>query len=357
MSSADRIPSIETFVSVADLPSDAAVLWETRTDLTLFSRREWWETVQAAAMPDGTTACFVLCRLAGRPAALFPMQRSSGMSRFVSLTTPYTCLYTPLLAGSLDEADRCAVFRCFGRLCRGCATTRLDSLPAEWPWLDALAAGARKSGLVPLRFDHFGNWHERLDGTGWAGYLAGRPGALRETIRRRLRRADRMPDARLSVYRDSEDLAAGIAAFEAVYARSWKDPEPFPAFNAALMRTMAGQGVLRLGVWSIGAEPVAAQIWLVERGCATVLKLAHDEAFKAHSPGTVLTASMLRLLLDGEGVQAIDFGRGDDAYKRGWVGERRQRVGFVLANPLRLSGLMELARHHLGRLRSAVRRR
>ena len=59
-----------------------------------------------------------------------------------------------------------------------------------------------------------------------------------------------------------------------------------------------------------------------------MLKLAHDEAFKAHSPGTVLTALMLRHLLDQEHVARIDFGRGDDAYKQGWAVERRQqRIG------------------------------
>lgn len=347
---------IETFVSVASLPSDADVLRGAGTGASLFSSVEWWQTVQAAAMPDGATPCFVLCRSAGRPVGLFPMQRRRGSSQLASLTTPYTCVYTPLLAGSLEDADRCAVFRSFARFCRGWATIRLEPLPAEWPWLNALETAVRSAGLVPLRFDHFGNWHERLEAGGWAGYLAGRPGALRETIRRRLRRAEQVSDARFTVYRGPEDLSAGIAAFELVYARSWKDPEPFPAFNAALMRAMAGVGLLRLGVWSIGAQPVAVQLWLVEQGCATVLKLAHDEAFKAHSPGTVLTALMLRLLLDGELVRAIDFGRGDDAYKRGWVGDRRQRVGLVLANPMRLPGLMALGRHQFGRLRAMARR-
>jgi CelD/BcsL family acetyltransferase involved in cellulose biosynthesis len=68
----------------------------------------------------------------------------------------------------------------------------------------------------------------------------------------------------------------------------------------------------------------------------------------------VLTALMLRLMLDGEGVREIDFGRGDDPYKQGWASERRQRVGLVLVNPRRIAGLVELARHRLGRLRAAL---
>jgi len=342
------IDPVETFVSVADLPADAAELWDT----SLFGSRLWWETVLAAAMPAGTTACFMLCRIRGRPAALFPMRRPAGRSAFESLTTPYTCLYAPLLAGWLSAAEGQAVFRAFGAVCRGWALTRLDAMAAEWPFLPALTDGVGGAGLIPLRFDHFGNWTEHLGTDGWAGYLAARPGALRETIRRRLRRAERMADAAFTVFAGPAGLAAGIASFESVYDRSWKDPEPFPAFNAALMRATAAAGTLRLGVWSVGAQAVAAQVWVVEHKRATVLKLAHDEAFKAHSPGTVLTALMLRRLLDDEGVREIDFGRGDDAYKRGWARDRRQRIGIVFANPWRVQGLRAIGRHVLGRLRA-----
>ena len=68
------------------------------------------------------------------------------------------------------------------------------------------------------------------------------------------------------------------------------------------------------------------------------------------SPGTVLTALMLRHLLDNEHVARIDFGRGDDAYKQGWAAERRQRVGVLLVDPWRPAGLMALLRHVSGRV-------
>ena len=91
-----------------------------------------------------------------------------------------------------------------------------------------------------------------------------------------------------------------------------------------------------------------------DAGHATVLKLAHDEACKAHSPGTVLTALMLRHLLDQEHVDHIDFGRGDDPYKQGWATQRRQRIGLLLVNPWSAAGSTTLLRHALGRLPSRV---
>jgi hypothetical protein len=267
------------------------------------------------------------------------------------LTTPYTCLYEPLIAPGVT--DRGAIFKAFARFCRPFATTRLDALD---PAIEAeIATGGKLAGLAVAHFDHFGNWHEDVAGLDWTEWLARRPGALRETIRRRTRRADRLADARFELFDNHNGIAEGVSAFETVYARSWKDPEPYPAFNPAQIRAAASLGVARVGVWWIGETPAAAQFWIVEHGRAMVLKLAHDEAFKAHSPGTVLTAWMIRHMIEREHVAAVDFGRGDDDYKQGWVADRRQRTGLLLINPRHPRGMIVLARHTLGRIKARLR--
>ena len=280
------------------------------------------------------------------------------------LTTPYTVLYQPLTAPGLDAAGLRAVGGALGRACRAWSTLRLDALDADWPGLDPLLAGARAAGLVAQRFDHFGNWYEDVSGRGWDEYLAGRPGDLRETIRRKTRACARDPRVSLEMVRapdaapdaPSDALGSAIAAYEEVYARSWKEPEPFPRFGPGLMRAAARAGALRVGVLRVNGRPVAAQYWTVCDGAATVLKLAHDEAFKSLSPGTVLTAHLIRGLLD-EGVSGLDFGRGDDGYKRAWAGRRRQRVGVLLINPRRPAGLAALGRLAAGGLRRWIARR
>ena len=142
----------------------------------------------------------------------------------------------------------------FAALCRPSGVTRLDALPAEWDHLSDLRTGAHQAGLRTLRFDHFGNWHEDVATLDWSAYLRGRPGALRETIRRRLQRAEQQPDARFDLFTHPEQMDQAVEAFESIYRRSWKDPEPFPTFNAALIRATAALGLLRLGVWSIGPD-------------------------------------------------------------------------------------------------------
>ena len=263
----------ETFASIAALPPEALTLLD--PSASPFAVRAWWEVVLAHAMPVGTEASFVTIRSAGQVLALLPMLRTG--NRLSSLTTPYTCEYTPLFAAGLDPATQVAAMTAFGRFCRSSGVVRLDAMPAEWEGLHDLQAGARQAGLRVLRFNHFGNWYEDVGGLDWSTYLLRRPGALRETIRRRLRRAEKLPFQRFDLFTQPAQMDQAAEAFKSVYRRSWKDAEPFPTFNVALMRAMAELGLLRFGVWSIGTEPVAVQVWVVKDGHAVVLKLAHDE--------------------------------------------------------------------------------
>ena len=314
------------------------------------SRRAWFAATEAAALPDGVAARFVGVRGEAGPLGLLPLAVGGPAH---SLTSPYSVLFQPLLA---PGADAGAMGRIMGQALRTHPTVRLEALAPEWTGLTPWLAGLRQAGLLSACFDHFGNWSIDVAGLGWEGYLAGRPGALRETIRRKGKAAARDASVRFDIVQDAEGLPRALAAYEAVYARSWKVPEPFPHFNAALLGRLAPLGLMRLGVLWQGEVPMAAQYWTVAGGTATVLKLAHDETARALSPGTLLTAHMVRGLL-GEGVQVLDFGRGDDLYKQQWTEVRRQRIGVMLANPRRPAGLVALGRQWAGDLRRRLRTR
>jgi hypothetical protein len=294
----------------------------------------------------------LLVRLDGVAVALFPMLYDPSNKCLRALSTPYTCRYEPVLACGVGQTSK--IFDALAQHCHSYPVTRLDALD---PSLEAeISRSAKAAGLAVAHFAHFGNWHETLTRSDWASFLASRPGPLRETIRRRTKKAEQMGGAKIQLFDQNTGLDAGISAFETVYARSWKQPEPYPTFNAAQMRAAAGLGIGRLAVWSVNGVPAAAQFWIVERRQATLLKLAHDEAFKAHSPGTVLTAWMIRHMIDMEHIAALDFGRGDDDYKKSWVSMRRQMIGLLLINQRSPRGLLELARHRTGEFAGRFRR-
>ena len=233
---------------------------------------------------------------------------------------------------------------------------QFDAIDEAWPALAAFESGLRDAGFLCSRYDHFGNWREPLSGRSCDQYLAERDGSLREIVRRR-GRALEIQQAKFGVHSTIDGIDAAIAAYELVYSRSWKQPEPYPAFHSILMRKAASQGVLRLGSCWLGDRPIAVQLWIHWAGSATVLKLAHDHEFDRLSPGTVLLARMIRHVIEKDRVLDIDFGRGDDPYKRRWATQRRQRIGLIAANPRSVRGAYVLVRQVAGRWFSSMKAR
>ena len=315
-----------------------------------FSTPTWYRTVIAAGLPDNAAPSFQVAEAAGQVLGVFPMLRL-GRS-LAALSTPYTCLWQPLLAPGLPNWQLEQTGRALADAWRRCGVVRLEAMPEPDEAWTCVLTGLRAGGLRLLAFDHFGNWHEAV--SDWDSYLASRPRRLRTAIGRQTRRLAAQPGFAFSVVQDGPGLAAAIAAYETVYASSWKQPEPHPGFNPALMVASAADGSLRLGVLRLGDTPVAAQLWLVHGRWAGVLKLAYDEAHKAMAPGNVLTGLMIRHLLDGS-IGEIDFGRGDDDYKQQWAAQRRQRVGLLVINPASLAGALAGLRHWGGGLRRKVK--
>ena len=353
----DRAVRVDDFPTTAALPPAARALF----GQDAFSTEGWYRSVAEAALPSGSAACFQVVSRGADILALVPMLRSG--EGYAALTTPYTVQWSPMLRTGLTDADMMDAGRALGGVWRRWPRTRLDALDAAAPWFRPLLRGVRRAGLLALHFDHFGNWHLPVGGLGWDAYLAGRPGALRSAIERRSRTLVERKGAVLcltdGLTDGPEGLDAALTEYERVYAASWKQTEPFPHFTAALLREAAASGSLRLGVLRLAGVPIAAQYWLLHRGpsggWAGVQKLAHDEAYRKLAPGTVLTALMLRNLLQDGGITDIDFGRGDDEYKQQWTGERRQRSGVILAAPWQPAGFIQAARHLTGRILRRLR--
>ena len=306
------------------------------------STRAWFSAIEDAALPPGVTPAYVLARINGLPAVVVPLARSPGLK---SLSTPYTVEYAPLVAVGLNWGALVAAGRAIGRDWRENGVILLDAVDPAEPRLAALLDGVAQAGFVVQAYDHFGNWHEPVET--WGAYLASRQGSLRETIRRKTAAIEKS-GVRLTMAATPGEIGPALEAFEAVYARSWKVAEPFPHFNGTVLPALAELGMVRLGVLWAGDQPIAAQYWTVSCGVGMVLKLAHDDAHKALSPGTVLTAWMIRGLIERDGIRELDFGRGDDPYKRLWASHRRQRLGYVISNPRSIAGLSSIARHRLG---------
>jgi hypothetical protein len=208
-------------------------------------------------------------------------------------------------------------------------------------------AALRKAGWRVFRSQATISWQSVTEGLAFADYWARRPSRVRNTAERRARALS------IEIHRQFDPLA--WAAYEEIYAASWKPSEGSPDFLRALAEHEGGR--LRLGIARHEGVAVAAQMWLVENGVATIHKLAYREEARHLSPGTVLSMAMFRAALDEDGVRRIDYGTGDEPYKADWTDERHVLWRVEAFNPGTFSGLAGAARRAASTLvRRAARR-
>ena len=196
-----------------------------------------------------------------------------------------------------------------------------------------------------------GNWRIDTSGMDFEAYWAARPAQLRNTAKRRGKSAG----LEIEIY-DRFDARAW-ADYETVYRASWKPEEGSFPFLRALAEQEGAAGTLRLGIARKDGRPVAVQLWLVEHGKATIHKLAYAEHAKAMSPGTLLGMAMFRRAIDVDRVRTIDYGTGDDGYKKDWMAERRTLWRVTAFNPSTLPGLVGAARAAVSALVARLRSR
>ena len=140
------------------------------------------------------------------------------------------------------------------------------------------------------------------------------------------------------------------AAYEAIYAESWKPAEDQPDLLRRFAEAEGATGRIRLGIATHQGEPVAAQFWTVENGIAYIHKLAHLESMKPLSAGTTLTAALFEHVIDVDHVELVDFGTGNDRYKADWMEEVRPRFQIDCLDPRQPRAWAPLAKRALRRL-------
>lgn len=232
----------------------------------------------------------------------------------------------------------------------------LKPLDAQGGFFSDMRRALAMAGYWVDSYFCFGNWTHPTAGRGFANYFAERPSALRNTVRRARHKLDRAGPWRIDIHTaPGPDLDAAINQYETIYERSWKSAEAYPGFIRALCHLAAGQGWLRLGVLTRDGTAVASQLWLFCAGTSYIFKLAYDPAAARYSPGSVLTAALMEHALDVDHAETIDYLSGDDAYKRDWMSQRRERVGLIAFDPATPRGLLAGLRHFGGRALQRLR--
>lgn len=338
-------------------PTDVHRLFARAGDVSLATSAAWYMNLHRTVFGDHPEAVLWVMRNQTEAVAALPVVVDRGRlgSRLSILGNFYTAYFAPTLAPNLSVEETAVLFQHLRAYYLSLGRLSFEPLDPQSDDFHRLQWALKLAGLVTFRYFRFGNWYSPAL-TSYAEYLKSRSANLRSRIKRN---SQRLADegGTIEICTAPADLGRGLAAYWQVYNASWKVAEPVPGFIDGLVHGCAANGTLRLGLVWLADQPIAAQIWLVAHGKAEIFKVAYDEARKPLSPGTVLTAALLEHVMDVDGVNEVDFLKGDDPYKQAWMSQRRERWGLVAFDPLQPAGLAGLIKEGAARLAKTIRQR
>lgn len=334
---------IAVFTDLDAAAADAAGALDREHQPSLFDRLDWYRLLVEHCPLPGTP--LILRGHDEQGKAWIFLQRQGRTA--VAMANWYSFETGPITSGRGQPAILSALARHLRTVCR---LRHIEFEPLGGQRLASIIEPFRTAGWIVVPQTTTANWIADLASSKWEDYLKARPSRLRNTLRRKLK-SHKLVIKIIDVF--SDDI---WQFYEEIYAASWKPDEGSPDFLRALAKQESDAGTLRLGFAFAGDEPVAAQLWLVENSVATIHKLAHVEARRGDSPGTILTETMFRHAIEQDKVRRIDFGTGDDAYKADWMDERRPLYRLNVFNPMTAQGLLGAARESLSAARAIIRR-
>ncbi|MFM6852623.1 MAG: GNAT family N-acetyltransferase [Sphingopyxis sp.] len=277
----------------------------------LFDRLDWFESLHAACLAN--TEPMIAHASDGHAHLWLPMARTAPR-RLSAISHWYSFAWRPIWSGRPDAPTKAVLARRLARCLRTqSAIITLSPLPEADGSAALMAQALTDAGWqVSMEATSHNHWLD-TDGRSFADWWAARPGALRSTVARKSKKGLVQLEIRNSF------CDAAWDEFEAVYRQSWKPAEGYPDFLREWARGEGAAGTLRLGIARIDGVAVAAQFWSTDDGVAYIHKLSHVAGHDALSPGTLLTHALFAQAFDEDKVHRIDFGTGDDGYKRDWM--------------------------------------
>jgi hypothetical protein len=352
--------SVYIYNKFEELPESYGAIFEEAGQKSVFLTLPWFRHFAQTALDTGDEVrIYGICgaHCASAPTGLFVARKVGRKSRVISLrklvalANYYSPFFAPHLASTgVSDAEKLETLGdAIAQESPRWDAIEIKPLDVNAPYFSGFVQAFKAHGFVVQTFFHAGNWYEPINGRSFREYFEGLRSPVRNIAKSKNKKIERSGRVRCEILEGTEGLERGIAAYNQVYAASWKVQEPYPEFVPKLIRTCAEEGTLRLGLAYVDGEPAAAQIWIVHAGIASIYKIAYDQKFRDLSVGTYLMTRMMELAIDVEKVAEIDYLTGDDRYKMDWMSQRRERWGILALNPCTFRGALAIARHVGGR--------
>ena len=336
----------------SDLPHTSDRLFTEAQKDSVFFSREWFESLSPYLLNDKQhllLACVIDNEnngdsgidIADSIVCILPLLTHSNRE-WTSFTHPYSALFTILLADDRQTETL------------QCLSEGLKELAFDYLTLAPIADDDTKllkfqKSMENIGFDCYQNhksynWFHSIEkNQRFADYLIERPSKVRNTVLRKQRKLEREHGYKIQLYVDSgfdnsfdkerdSDIQQALSTYHDIYKVSWKANEQYEALVTDVVKQFTKRAWPRLAILWIDDKPIAAQLWFVVAGKASIFRLVYDEAWKEYSPGSILMAYLLEHVIDKDKVEEIDFLSGNDGYKKDWMSERRERRALVCVN-------------------------
>lgn len=347
-----------SFAGFDALPDHALNMLAAAGDECFFDGLNWFQSFSRYALDPGDQVRIYCVEDSSSSVGfqlILPMlvrntpQRLWKPRKLCSLSNYYSSLFGPVSNGTVVQKAAQELMRTIASESPRWDQIELRPLDHDSLLFGLLIESLQAAGFVVQTYFCFGNWYLKVQDRSFEQYFLGLPPILKNTVNRKQKKLDKSGRAKLEIVTGGDLLEYAIEAFERVYRASWKNPEPYPEFVPGLIRTCAKTGALRLGLIHVDGQPAAAQLWIVQNRSALIYKLAYDEQFEELSVGTILTAALMKHVIDVDKVVEVDYLTGDDAYKKNWMSHRRERWGILAMNPRTPLGALAIVRHVGGR--------
>ena len=169
-------------------------------------------------------------------------------------------------------------------------------------------------------------------------YYQQRPSRLKNTIKRREKQLTKQHNYHIKVITTESEFLKYFQYYQDIYRKSWKGEEFSYAFIEQVSLHACQENKLRMGMLFVDDVAVAAQIWFLQSGTASIFKLAYDPNYKQYSVGSILSLALSEHVIDIDKVHTIEFGMGNEPYKQEWMSKCRQRVTLQLFNQQTIIG-------------------
>ncbi len=322
---------IKLFDDLKAVAADAAGALDRAQQPRLYDRLDWFERTAAHCPPPGKP--LVARAMNGAGSAWLFLARCGASAQ--ALASWYTLEFDIVRSGEIGEGLIAAIAaKLYG-------LARVTLAPVADP--EPIANGFRAAGWFVFVSPATINWQVHPPES-FEAFWEQRPGKLRNTVKRKAKKAG----LEIAIHRGFDERA--WQDYRRIYAQSWKPEEGSWEFMRAFAQAEGEAGALRLGVAYHGGEPVAAQLWHVENGRATIHKLAYAESAKEMSPGSILSEAMFRHVIEQDRPAVIDYGTGDQPYKAEWMDEAKPLWRIECFNPRRPAAWLPLAKRLLSSL-------